>query len=199
MRKTVFIISHVGSEYEVLISTLFRNSRIIPILNQSQNNYHNLLDVLNAPIEHKFYNKATYFADCILHNHLFSAYDSFDYCKFIYLVEQPRYALPRIIKERPNNNFLFCQRHYLYRIRRMCEMAKRTPQAIFLHSKDIYNPDTYKVIENYLNLNEKLEIPSLKTDYLNIDCVSQNLLDLTESAYEKYLYFLKQQNLVFIN
>ena len=199
MRKTVFIVSHVGSGYKVLLSTLLRNPRIIPISNQSQNSYYTLFDILNAPIEYSFFNKATYFIDSILYNHLFSAYDAFKFCKFIYLIEQPRYALPRIIQEKSKSNLLNCQRHYLYRIRRMCEMAKRTPNAIFLQGNDLYKPETYNIIENYLNLNEKLEIPSLKPDYLSIDCVPQNLLDLSESAYEKYLYFVKQQNLIFVN
>lgn len=199
MRKTVFVITHVGSGYEILLSTLFNNPRIIPILNQSQNTYTNMFDIINAPIEHGFYTKASIFLDCILYNHLFSAYDSFDLCNFIYFVDEPKFSLPRISKEKRNNNMITCQRHYLYRLRRICEMAKRTPNALFLKFKDVYKPETYELLEKHLNLKEKLEIPTLKPDYLSIDCVSQNLLDITDSAYEKYMYFVKQQKLIFAN
>lgn len=199
MRKTVFIITHVGSGYEILLSTLLENPRIFPISNFCWNNYSNLHDIISVPVKHGFYNKATYFLDCVIYNHLFSAYDSFNTCNFIYFIDEPKFALPRIINEKKTSNITSCQRYYLYRLRRICEMAKRTKNAIFLTSKDIYKPETYKIIENYLNLSEKLEIPILKPDHLSIDCLPQNIIDYTESAYEKYLYFAKQQNLIFVS
>ena len=38
----------------------------------------------------KYKNKATYSLDCLLHNHMFSARDSYKDCKFIYLIDEPK-------------------------------------------------------------------------------------------------------------
>lgn len=199
MRKTVFIVSHIGSGYDVLLSTLLRNPRIIQIPNICRNFYKNLLDIINASAEFKFHNQATNFIDCNLFNHMFSAYDAFNICSFIFLINEPKQSLQEITKYKKESSLLSCQRYYLYRLRRICEIAKRTPQAVFLTNKDLYKPETYNLLENHLNLRENLEIPTPKADYLSIDSLPQDVLDATESAYEKYFYFLKQQNLKFVN
>jgi len=197
MRKTVFIVSHLGSGYENLLPSLLENSRIILVSNCSYNYYRNLLDIINVPCNLKYKNKATYSLDCLLHNHMFSARDSYKDCKFIYLIDEPKYVLPKLyeINQHPNINNM--KSYYLYRLRRICEMAKRTENAVFLTRRDLSNPMSYEIIENYLNLKEKLEIVRKNDDYLNTDSIPQSVLDETEMAYEKYLYYLKLQKLIF--
>ena len=140
---------------------------------------------------------STYSLDCLLHNHMFSARDSYKDCKFIYLIDEPRYVLPKLyeINQHPNVNNM--KSYYLYRLRRICEMAKRTENAVFLTRRDLSNPMSYEIIENYLNLKEKLEIVRKNDDYLNTESIPQSVLDETELAYEKYLYYLKLQKLIF--
>ena len=197
MRKTVFIVSHLGSGCENLLSSLLENSRIILVSNYSCNYYRNLLDIINVPCNLKYKNKATYSLDCLLYNHMFSARDSYKDCKFIYLIDEPRYSLPKIYKTNKYPSINSIKSYYLYRLRRICEMAKRTENAVFLTRKDLRNPMSYKIIENYLNLKEKLEIVQKNDDYLNTDSIPQSVLDETELAYEKYLYYLKLQKLIF--
>jgi hypothetical protein len=128
---------------------------------------------------------------------MFSARDSYKDCKFIYLIDEPRYSLPKIQKTNKYPSINSIKSYYLYRLRRICEMAKRTENAVFLTRKDLRNPMSYEIIENYLNLKEKLEIVQKNDDYLSIDSIPQSVLDETEVAYEKYFYYLKLQKLIF--
>ena len=55
-------------------------------------------------------------------------------------------------------NFSFAKRYYCFRLRRLYEMAKKTPGAIFLTWDDIKSKKKLELVENYLNIKEKINL-----------------------------------------
>ena len=77
-------------------------------------------------------------------------------------------------------------------------MAKKTPGAIFLTWDDIKSKKKLELVENYLNIKEKINLDnSLISKFSeDIDCsIPYSDLIKVENTYEKYLFFLKNLNL----
>jgi len=84
--------------------------------------------------------------------------------------------------------------YYKYRLRRMCEIAKRTANAVALTWEDMTSGKGLPLIENYLKLKVPLKLKERDWDYKNI--VETQYVDEAQQSYERHLWFLKQFNLV---
>ena len=96
----------------------------------------------------------------------------------------------------------FAIRKYLFRLRRLCEMAKRT-DGILLTWEDLSAGKGMDLIENYLDLRQKLPFdPLLLQPYsrrFNSDFLANKRLVEVEESYQRYLYWLKSQTkLIFV-
>lgn len=116
--------------------------------------------------------------------------------KFIYLVRSPEPTLNQLVV-RGNYSPLGALRYYCYRLRRICEMAKRTPGAVLLTWEEVVSGRGFPKIEEYLELvNPLVAPPDFFVEHAPIhQLIPADYLREAESSYERHLFFLKNQEL----
>jgi hypothetical protein len=135
--------------------------------------------------------------DVLNFNQQLSTKTAYEYCKFIYVIREPEYVINSLVKK-DKMNFSFAKRYYCFRLRRLYEMAKKTPEAIFLTWDDIKSKKKLELVENYLNIKEKINLDNSLISKFSEDIdgsIPYSDLIKVENTYEKYLFFLKNLNL----
>ncbi len=195
MKKTLFIVSHLGSDSNKFCETLNQHPKIdIKNFFLTYSTSESLLDLHLQ--KHKLDNTSAIYGDQIVFNKDFSSDSLYSLCKFIYFVREPFASLSFLIKE-ANYTELSAYRYYSYRLRRIYEMCKRTPEAILITWQNFKDKKGLNLIQNYLNLKENINYLDLE-EYENI--LSPETMKLSYDCYEKYLYSFKQiPNLKLIN
>lgn len=197
MKKVLFVTSHLFSGSSAYFDILNLNHRIqghriqMPYINPVT--YHHLVNR-----RHKLNTAAAIWMDELLFNHLFCT-EAFYYgaAKFIYIVRDPLSTLNGIVshyKYTPSG----ATRYYCYRLRRMCEMAKRTPGAVLLTWDDLITSRFDGEVEQYLNLKTPIQKLSkfyepYQKEFANV--IPASFMKWAEESYERHLYFLKNQDL----
>jgi hypothetical protein len=195
MKKVCFIVSHLGSGSTDLIDILNKNPKCQ--INQSKAQY----DSVNSLewmffTDHKCRDSSAIYGDHILYNMSLSCKRLYDFCKFIYVIRPARATLNEIITLQDlKYKEEFAARYYRFRLRRICEMAKRTPGSVLVTWDDLSKGTCFSVIEKYLGLTTQL-----KPEHFNFlasvnDKFSEKLILQCEDAYERYFYYLQKLNL----
>jgi hypothetical protein len=141
---------------------------------------------------HKLRNSAAIYLDEIKYNHAFCCPTLYKMCKFIYLIREARPSLNAILHTgyNPQSGFFY----YTYRLRRLYEMAKKTPGAVFLTWENVASGKGLELIEEHLNLKDPLKIE----DFEGVDTpdvIDLKLVERAQARYEKYFYLFKNMNL----
>lgn len=191
MKKTVLLATHFHSGSLGLMYQLAENPRVQCY--RTNNNYDHptaLEDIESKP--HKCQHRGAVYLDEIVLNHSLRCKRILDICRVIYLIRDPAHTLDGIVQAKilsPRS----AARYYCYRLRRLCEMARRTPGAVFLTHEDLITGRGLPLLEKYLYLKDPLAHDPTKypvKDLLGV--VPKAELDLAERAYEKYLYAFRQ-------
>lgn len=195
MNKIVFLCSHEYSGSNFLYESMDKNPRI--------QGYKNLSLIYTNPYElisltqqnHKLENRAAIYMDEIIYNWQLYDKSTFKVCKFIHIIRRPE-AVLNFFSGHKKLSPEFALRYYLFRLRRICEIAKRTFKAVLLTHDDLIEGKGMNLIEDYLELKNPIDfnfnkLPEVKYNF------PIKLINEAETAYERYLYFLKNQNLVF--
>jgi hypothetical protein len=197
MKKILFVCSHFYSGSASLCESLNQHPKIQQYQLSNINPYSCPTDLLLLTEQyHKCNNRSAIYMEELNKNIDLTTKAAYKKCKFIYVIREPKPVLNFLIgndKMKPS----FATRYYLFRLRRLCEMAKRTPNAILLTWEDLITGRCNSWIENYLSLKQLMQPfdldrfkKSFSTDLAGLDLISE-----AENGYEKYLYFLKKQNL----
>lgn len=196
MKRILFVCSHHYSGSGGLCDALNRHPRIQGYNFGSKTPYRspeNLIMLTNH--KHKLNNRAAIYMDELLENQQFSTKSAYQACKFIYVLRDPEDVLSYLV----NNNKIkpeFAIRSYLFRIRRLCEMSKRTG-GVLLTWEDMRASKGIDLIENYLELKQNIPYnPLLLQPYsrkYNSGLIGLENLKVVEESYQKYLYWLKTQ------
>lgn len=192
MKNILFIVSHLGSGSNFLFDALNKNPRIQGIRTNTPYSHPDSLDVLTST-SHKTDNSAAIYMDELLYNFVFSCPQLYRECKFIYFVREARPTLNKIVSIPSLNQKYepeYASKYYRYRLRRMCEMAKRTPDAPFLTFDDLISKKKNLLIEQYLNLKDPIEVPEIKDDYS--DAVDIDVIKNAQESYDRYFYYFKK-------
>jgi len=198
MRKILFLVSHLGSGSDLLYKSLNLHPRIQGFKSTGNNVYAhplNMLSLINS--RHKLHNSSAIFMDELLYNYCFQIKSAYQTCKFIYVVRDAEPTLNWLVE---NEKFkpIQAQRYYLYRLRRICEMAKRTPGAVVLNYYDLKSKRGGDIIRDYLDVSEPIEFNDYKLPEAEKQgLLSSSLVKEADEAFEKYWYFLKNQDLSF--
>lgn len=187
MKKTLFVVSHFGSGSDKLIHCLNDNPRVQTFDTQITYNHPSSLNVLHSHT-HKLDNSSAIYGEHLLENVYFSCKNLFSYCKFIYVVREPKLSISQIMAQNTYSLPTACN-YYCFRLRRICEMARQTPKAVISTYQTLASDDKLKEIENYLNLSSPLKWPA-ETDDKALD-IPLSLLSTVEESYERHLYYLK--------
>lgn len=187
MKKVALVISHAGSGSSDLCKVLDANPRVQLYRSNMVYNHPTLLEAITQQ-PHKCGNAAAVWVDELLYNVLFTSKALYDCCKFIYVVRE---AVPTLSLITESKSLLpQMVRYYTYRLRRICEMARKTPGAVLLTWEDMATGRGFKVLEEYLNLKEPLalrEFPRAPAKSF----VGGPLVTQAQSSYERYLYYLR--------
>jgi len=200
MKKLVFICGHSYSGSNVLYEAMNQNPRIQGFRKGEYNIYDTKLSLLRyTEQKHKLNNRSAIYMDELIYNQQLQTKDAYEICKFIYVIRHPLNTLSLMISNNKTKP-AFAFRYYSFRMRRLCEMAKRTPGAVLLTYDNIKNGKGIDLITDYLNLREPLNFePDIFFSYektFSTDLLGLNLRLQAENIYEQYLYFLKNQFLL---
>lgn len=195
MKKVCFVVSHLGSGSLDLIDILNKNPRCS--IQNSDYSYESPDDLKWLfSINHKCRDSSAIYGDHLIYNMSFSCKKLYDYCKFIYLIRPARATLNEIITlEKPKYQPDYAARYYSYRLRRICEMAKRTKDSILITWDDLTKGTAFPLIEEYLGLKEQLKVNYNHFTYNERDSFKENLVLRCEDAYDRHYYYLSKLNL----
>lgn len=196
MKNITFVVSHLCSGSSELISFLNNNPRIlIRTLGHSYDHPIALEHLFS--LGHKLGNAAAIYGDHILYNHNFGCKAFYKFSKFIYVIRSAKSTLKEIMFEKNEYSELQASRYYAFRLRRIYEMARQTPGAVLLTWDNIFSKLGSDLIDNYLNLKEKIQFGDLPPNPQSD--VDPDILNYSQDIYEKYLFKLKQLNLTLVN
>lgn len=195
MKKVCFLVTHLGSGFEDLSRVLNRNLRCEFHNSGSQYDSPEALEWMTSRT-HKCMDNSAVFGDVLLFNMQLSCKTLYNTCRFIYLIRPARASLNEIMASKvydytENSAAMY----YRYRLRRICEIAKRTPDAVLATWDDLAKGRTFPIIEQYLGLKKQLNTEY--EDFINdeSDSFSEHLITECQDAYERYYYYLGELNL----
>ena len=186
MKKVVLLMSHHGSGSDALYALLDSNPRIQGF--QDDSSYDTPLRLVSlTERRHKLSNASRIYMDHLLHN--------YQYClkpdpmvRMVFVVREPEGSVDYMV----NMKILRRQeakRYYLYRLRRLCELARRNRGSVFLTYSNLREGKGMDILADHIGLRDPL--PPL-TDFVVPS--GKSVLQLHEyerlsESYEKYLYY----------
>lgn len=194
MKKALFLITHECSGSNILRKALDKTSRVQFFENQAI--YAHFSNVENLTSQnHKLKNVAAIWAEELLYNYQFQSKRLYDSCKFIYFIRDAKSTLGEVVKKR--NESQSKTLYYTYRLRRIFEMARKTPNAIWMTYDDLIAGRKIDFVEKYLYLREPLEINHKFEQTKHNNFISNEQISYAERAYERYYYKLSKLNFSF--
>lgn len=195
VKKVCFVVSHLGSGSSDLVDILNDNPRCD--IQSSPISYcgpHDLERLFSRP--HKCRDSSAVYGDHLLFNTSLSCRNLYDICSFIYVIRPARSSLNEISTlSEYGLSGRFAARYYGFRLRRICEMAKRTPGALFLTWDDLASGRAFPSIEGQLGL--KVQLKS-RYHHFNAgfrDEFDERLISECQDAYDRYYYYLDRLDL----
>lgn len=199
MKKIVLICSHQHSGSSALYWCMSCNPRIQGVRVGYEHVYDHPLTfyaIANGPHKHK--TNAAIYMDELIFNHQLRTKSAYEICKFIYLVRPPTDVIPHLAtltRHSPET----VVRAYLFRLRRLCEMAKKTPGAVLLTFEELERSKGIDTITDYLGLKQPIWYDPRVLDPVKVKVgqipVDTRIMERAEEGFERYLYFLKSLDL----
>lgn len=189
MKKVCFVVSHLGSGSSDFVDILNSNPRCQ--IQSSLVKYSSPEDLVWLfSSQHKCRDSSAIYGDHLLFNTSLSCKNLYDRCKFIYVVRPARASLNEIstMKEYGLEG-RFSVRHYSFRLRRMCEMARKTKNALFLVWDDLASGKAFPSVEEYLGLKTQLVAEHHHFNAGMKDDFDERLISEAQDAYERYYYY----------
>ena len=193
MNKAVFITSHLFSGSHALCETLGAAKRVSSFNYNAVYKHYDDIRFLTSS-KHKIRNTAAIYLDELIYNHSFSFKPLYEYCKFIYVIREAKPTLNGIIAYH-NLKHQSALRYYSYRLRRLCEMAKNTPNSLLVTWEDMTTGRCLEPISELLNLRSELKNLDLKHyDEEEVpDKIHYNLIKQGQECYERHFIYLKSK------
>jgi len=140
---------------------------------------------------HKSDNAAAIYGDRILFNKNFSCKAFYEFSKFIYVVRSPKSVLNEMIKLE-NFQETNALRYYQFRLRRIYEMCRSTPGAVYLTWDDLQKEESLPLVAQYLKLKEPLRFEP----YPQFTDSASSAMEEAQDSYERHLFQIKQLDLI---
>jgi len=192
MKQTIFVVSHIFSGSNRLVETLNAHPSIQVWSSGIIYDSVEKIMLLNRA-EHKDRTTRAIYGDELFYNHAFYCKAAYDHCKFIYFIDSPKDSINLMLSNRYYPSVNEADRYYRFRLRRIFEMARNTPGAVFLTRDTFLSGKGHGVIEEYLNLNAPLPHLTFNDEKVKDKLVPSELVS-SENAFERYLYCLKSMS-----
>lgn len=185
MKKVCFVVSHLGSGSSSLVASLNANPRCE--IRESAARYESSASVRWLfKLGHKCRDAGAVYGDHLLFNSSLANRDLYGGFLYIFVVRPARHSLNEILKmgygEREASSY------YRFRLRRVCEIAKKSPGSVLLTWDDLAKEPSLRIIEGYLGLSERLHPPSLNQGD-GVLC-SERTVGECQEAYDRYYQYL---------
>jgi len=190
MKNFCFIVSHFYSGSVELTEILNKNPRCEFKLGSDDNIYDHP-EALNSIINQKH----KIFGDQILKNYNLSSKSFYEFSKFIYVIRSPRGTFGEFFEKHKNSTNQNIERfsdYYRFRLRRICEMAKKTKSGLILNWEDLKSKKAFPLIEEYLEIKLNYDGDIFNLNTTNFE--NETIIRQANKSYEKYHYFLKNLN-----
>lgn len=192
MKKVCFIVSHLGSSSDDLVHILNGNPRCQFYSTSVQYDGPEALEWMFKR-GHKCKDSAAVYGDHLLMNTSLSSRKLYEFCKFIYVIRPARGSFCAMASAGVEESR--AQRYYAFRLRRICEMARRTPGAALLTWGDLASGKAYGTIERYLGLNVPLRADERHFAASDDGPFAERTVEKGQDAYERYFYYLNSLGL----
>ncbi len=190
MKKVCFVVSHLGSGSASLVAALNANPSCQFI--ESNAKYDGPASVRWIfKMGHKCRDASAVYGDHLLFNASITSREMYGRFLNIFVVRPARHSLNEII--RMGYNERGASSYYRFRLRRICEMAKRSPDSILVSWEELAKESTADIISEYLGLPTPIS-PPLPFEPSEEVC-SESTVEECQMAYERYYYYLNGLNL----
>lgn len=190
MKKVCFVVSHLGSGSNDLVDVLNGNPRC---------EIHNSSVRYSSPEDlewlfahpHKCRDSSAVYGDHLLFNSSLSCKVLYDFCRFIYVIRPARASLNETSTIADSSlDGRFAARYYSFRLRRICEMARKTPHSLLLTWDDLASGKAFPALEEHLGLKTQLKAEHHHFRACLKDDFEERLISECQDAYERYYYYL---------
>lgn len=208
--KHGFVVTHVGSGGTVLCRVLsedlfVRSLGRTGVIYDHPDALEKARDKIDSVVRKGDRNYNDWYIDKILYNYEFTCKQLYKTCKFIYMVRSPLVPLLTLVSR--GSPVSGAETYYLFRLRRMCEMAVKTGGALLTY-EDLVSKKALPLLKTCLKLNNALsgdfkplpwDDPSLHSGSLKTDpgepggVIPKDVLKKCWLGYERYLNFLERQ------
>jgi len=190
LKKVCFVVSHLGSGSGSLVSALNANPRCE--IRDSGARYDGASGIRWLfRMGHKCRDASAVYGDHLLFNASISSKRLYGMFQNIFVIRPARHSLNEIVLRGYNEKG--ASSYYRFRLRRICEMARRSPESLLLTWDDLARDSSMRIIEEYLGLSAPLETP--RTGVPARDSCSEAVVDECQQAYDRYYYYLKSLGL----
>lgn len=172
--KFIFIMTHLGAGHDSLYHGL-KNHNVCCVQTNKVYTHPSDLDSLKS-----LDNYAKCYIDTILYNYSLCSTAFYKFCKFIYLIRNPKESF-NYMQDYSEESAMS---YYLFRLRRMYEMANKTG-GLFLTYEDMCSEEGGKLLQEFLELKQ---LPKVRAEEMTE-------MNVSERGYGKYLAMFKRLNL----
>jgi len=180
----LFIATHLGSGASILCDSLNSHKNCQCSWVPGEHTYIHGSDLIKMKSE----NAKIHF-DKLTHNYQFTCASLYSQCRFIYVIREPGLSIPYLISHK-NYTHKRAYNYYTFRLRRLCEMAKKTPGSLLLRGDDLFSGRAYPAVQKYLGLRDPI-----KSSYQHEEC--NYVTSSAQIVYDKYLSILLKMDLEF--
>lgn len=155
--KHAFIITHFGSGGTLLCRILNESYKIHCIGRTNVwYNHPNMIDRARMIIDDNLKSRIDYndwYVDKLTNNFDFLCKSLYQSCKFIYMIRSPQVPLATLV----SRGYLpqYAENYYLFRLRRICEMAAHTG-GILLTYEDLISKSAFPLLKSFFGLKSHL-------------------------------------------
>ena len=140
---------------------------------------------------HKCRDASAVYGDHLLFNASVTSKEMYGRFLNIFVVRPARHSLNEIINMGYNERG--ASSYYRFRLRRICEMAKRSPDSVLVSWEELAKESTADIISEYLGLPTLINPPAPSES--SIEACSESTVEECQMAYERYYYYLNGLNL----
>mgnify|MGYP003420846787 FL=1 len=192
LKRVLFSVTHLASGSLPLLGLLNLNPRVqfVPT-NPVIHDYTDLQALTGLP--HKMNSVAAMFAFEINFNYQFGSKQSIPHAHHLFVVRPPDPTLNLLVAS-GLYSLDDAARYYCFRLRRICEIAKRVRQGMLLTYDDIQRGEYVGKLKSFLGLKDDPRHVPEAFDYLKPSVINEfdsKTLDWCRDCYERHLFFLK--------
>ena len=188
MKKVCLLVSHEQSGSSALFNILGAHPRVQAYNTGRVYNHTLVLQELTG-LPHKTQTAAAIWLEQLQHNYQFSCKELYGVCRFLYMVRPAEPTLNALIAAGYDPGC--AARYYCYRLRRLCEMAKRTPNGVLVTFEDARTGGAFRLIEDYLVLKTPLIANPGGFPVAPVGIAKWDLIKPCQESYERHLFFLR--------